>query len=181
MKRAIVLPSSLVLAALASGCAAAPESPAATTSPTPTSRVETIHVHGVRSLDDISSTTAWVSDRPAHEIGQRVYAYRLSSPAKDFDGAQAMNFAQTDSIAGAGTHHGYALRRLSNGASVTIEFEGRHAARGSEPGAADPTNGGTLRFTGGTGKYRNAHVTSTYTGVVGTREASFDCDCRIEY
>jgi len=184
MNRVVVLLSSLVLVAWSCGCVAAPK-PKATSSPatasTPATHHEILKIHGVRGLDDISKTTALVGDKPMHEIGQRIYAYRLGSPIKDFDGAQATNFTHTDSVAGAGSHHGYAIWRLPGGDSVTIEFNGRHNARGSEPGAADATNEGTLTITGGTGKYAHAHGTSRYNGVVGADQASFDCTCEIDY
>jgi hypothetical protein len=167
----------LVLVIVAACSAPAAKEPAEAS---PGHRVETITLTGTRGAVDISTSVADVGDVPHHEVAQRVYSYTVSSAdAADFDGATTTNFAQGDSINGAGTHHGYAVWKLKSGDTVTIRFDGRHQALAHD-GAEAPYEG-ELHFTGGTGKYRHIQGHAKYRGHTSAAGGSWTTTVTIEY
>lgn len=125
---------------------------------------------------DISVSTAAIEGQ--RQFSQRVYAYAISSTHADFDGASAMNYAQSDSGPREGTHRGYAVWTLKNGDTLTLKFEGRHEVPQGD-GAA--SNGGTLEFVGGTGKYRGIKGSGTYAGTGSPSEGTFKATAALTY
>lgn len=121
-----------------------------------------------RRGSDISIAIAAIDDQ--HQFSQRVYAYAISSTHADFDGATAMNYAQSDSGPRDGTHRGYAIWTLKNGDTLTMKFEGTHEI---PQGAGMAPNGGKLEFVGGTGKYRGVKGSGTYSGTGSPTEGMF--------
>ena len=141
---------------------------------------QTITLTGARGAMDISTSVADVGDVPHHEVAQRVYSYTVySADAEDFDGATSTNFAQADSINGAGTHHGYAVWKLKNGDTVTIRFDGRHEAL-ARNGAEAPYEG-EFHFTGGTGKYRHIKGHAKYRGHTSAAGGRWTATVTFEY
>lgn len=143
-------------------------------------KVETITLTGSRGAVDISSSVADVGDVPHHEVAQRVYSYTVSSAdAADFDGATTTNFAQADSIDGAGSHRGYAVWKLKSGDTVTLRFGGRHAALAHN--VSEAPFDGEFQFTGGTGKYRHIKGQAKYRGKATAAGGSWTTTVTIEY
>jgi hypothetical protein len=118
---------------------------------------------------DTARSTAAVGDRDDHELMQRVYSYDVASKDPDFDGARTENFAQTDSVAGNGSHRGYAVWHARNGDRVFVHFEGEH-----RKGDKDETDfSGHVEFTGGTGKFAHIRGHGTYRGhITPTQQSS---------
>ncbi|MEO8672383.1 MAG: hypothetical protein ABI411_13790 [Tahibacter sp.] len=175
-----------LFALLAGNPALAKKKPEAPAKP----RTVTLNLTGTRPLTDISSTVASVGDVPNHEIAQRVYSYvvltaapdsgKPAKEAKDFDGATTMNFAQSDSRNGAGTHNGYATWKLKSGDLIYVTFNGKHSARGAGQEDAAPFDG-EFEFAGGTGKYANIKGHSSYQGKVTATGSSWEAKVMFEY
>lgn len=125
---------------------------------------------------DISATTAEIDGE--HRLSQRVYAYAISSSHADFDGATAMNYAQSDTGSKQGTHRGYAVWTLKNGDTVTVKFEGRHDV---PQGAGSAPNSGRFDFVGGTGKYRAIKGSGSYSGTGSQAEGTFTSSVTLAY
>ena len=113
---------------------------------------------------DIARTVMTPGDDPKHEIVQEVHYNEITSPEPDFNGFKTMNYDQLDSVAGTGTHRGYAMWPLKNGDTVYIKFEGSHKTVTKDGGAWESSFEGKFEFVRGTGKYKNIKGAGTYKG-----------------
>src|SRR5215471_5634720 len=84
---------------------------------------------------DIARTVVTPGDVPNHEVAQYVASYEITSPEPDFNGFKTLNYSQSDSVAGTGTHRGYAMWPLKNGDTVYIKYEGTHKTITKDGGA----------------------------------------------
>ena len=134
-----------------------------------------------RPLGEISKMVFTPGDVPNHEIAQNMYSYEITSPDPDFNGFKTTNFTQSDSIAGTGTHRGYALWPLKNGDSVYVKFEGTHKTISKDGGAWETPFEGRFEFVSGTGKYKNIKGGSTYKGKTTPDGAAWEAAVDVQY
>ena len=141
-------------------------------------KAATKHVvaHTVLSGKDISRTAAAIGDDPDHELVQRVYAYTITSDDKDFDGMRSENVAQTDTLAGKGTHRGYAIWRNRQDDAIYIRFDGEHHGTG---GNAEYS--GKAEISRGTGKFAHISGTAKYHGAITPSRQTSDVELDVTY
>jgi hypothetical protein len=84
-----------------------------------------------------------------------------TSPDPDWNEVPALNYGQSDLVAGSGTVSGYAIRTHKNGDKTFYRYQGK--IRAVTEGSAKYTAGeGTVDLIGGTGKFANAKGTGTW-------------------
>jgi hypothetical protein len=133
--------------------------------------------HTALSGKDISRSVAAIGDQADHELAQRVYSYAISSDDKDFDGLRSENFAQTDTVAGKGTHRGYAIWRNKQDDTIYIRFNGEH-----HPGAGGNAEySGDAEISGGTGKFAHISGTAKYHGAITPSQQTSDVELDVTY
>jgi hypothetical protein len=132
--------------------------------------------HTLLSGKDISRTVTAIGDDADHELVQRVYSYAITSDDKDFDGMRSENFAQTDTLAGKGTHRGYAIWRSKQDDAIYIRFEGEHHGAG---GNAEYS--GKAEISRGTGKFAHISGTAKYHGAITPSQQMSDVELDVSY
>jgi hypothetical protein len=160
------------VSALLAGIMLAPASWAA-------ARHATVDLHGERQGADLSSTVAHIGDVPEHDFVQRVYNYRITSKNADFNDLMSTNFAQTETTAGTGTHRGYGIWKNAAGDTITLKFEGTHRPVPGADGQA--VYNGHFEFSGGTGKFKDIHGSSTYAGRITPTSQVWDATIDVDY
>ena len=129
----------------------------------------------------ISETVSYPGDAPNHVISQRVRRYTTTSADPDLDGTEGLLYMQTDSMAGTGSHRGYAVRTYKDGDKSFASVEGTHQIISTDGGAWELNSEGTWTVTGGTGKFENAKGSGTYTGKATPKGGSTDWEGELEY
>src|SRR5262245_46577554 len=86
--------------------------------------VKHVVAHTILSGKDVPRSVATIGDQPDHELVQRVYSYGTKSDDPDFDGMRTENVAQTDTIAGKGTHRGYSIWKNNHDDAFYVRFQG---------------------------------------------------------
>jgi hypothetical protein len=129
----------------------------------------------------ISRTVVTPGDISKHEVAQEVVSYEITSPEADFNGFKTVNYGQSDSVAGTGTHRGYATWPLKNGDTVYIKFEGSHKTVTKDGGAWESSFEGKFEFVSGTGKYKNIKGTGTYKGKGSPEGSMWDAVADMQY
>ena len=130
---------------------------------------------------DIARTVVTPGDVPNHEVAQYVASYEITSPEPDFNGFKTLNYSQSDSVAGTGTHRGYAMWPLKNGDTVYIKYEGTHKTITKDGGAWESSFEGKFEFVRGTGKYENIKGASTYKGGGSPEGSMWDAVMDVQY
>ena len=128
----------------------------------------------------ISKTVVEIGDAPNHQVIQQVRKDKTTSPDADFDGTEVMYYTQEDTVAGTGTHRGYAVRTFKNGDSSIVFGEGTSQAKSTESGSWEMTLEGTWQLRGATGKYQNYKGSGTYQGKMTPEGGSVDWEGEIE-
>src|SRR5262249_55027184 len=127
--------------------------------------------------EDTSRATAAVGDQAGHEFMQRGFFYQIKSDDKDFNSIRTENFAQTDSIAGKGTHRGYAVWKTPRGEEIYVHFEGEH-----HPVDRENTDfSGKVDVRGGTGKFAHITGSGTYRGHITPSEQTSEATIEVSY
>jgi hypothetical protein len=129
----------------------------------------------------VSETMSYPGDVPNHEISQRVRRYTTTSTEPDLDGTEGLLYMQADSMAGTGSHRGYAVRTYKDGDKSFASVEGTHKMTSTDGGSWELTLEGTWKVTGGTGRFENAKGSGTYNGEIIPKGGGTDWKGEIEY
>lgn len=112
----------------------------------------------------LSTSMLTPGDRSGHQMVQFVRLDTMSSANPDFN-FQCTLFEQDDHVALTGTHHGSTDCVHKNGDRAFFSFEGKHKAITKPDGTwLEEVFDGTLRWTGGTGRFQNIKGQGTYKG-----------------
>lgn len=109
----------------------------------------------------LSRTSASPGDRPDHEIIQATRQDMTTSPDPDWNEVPALNYGQSDLVAGNGNVSGYAIRTHKNGDKSFYSYQGKLKVV-TEDGAKYTVGEGTVNLIGGTGKFANAKGSGTW-------------------
>ena len=113
----------------------------------------------------ISQTVINVTDRPDHQLAQRVIMINTKeSTDPDFQNLVVTGYEQSDSVKGSGSHKGYRIQRHENGDKSYVQYEGTHTLDVKKVGAHELSFNGTWQATGGKGKFANITGSGTYKG-----------------
>lgn len=109
-------------------------------------------------------TATMLSDVPGHEVGQelQISDIKFSSPAfkvKDEWAYNNFNF-----VNGSGPHRGMWIDTHEDGAQTFGTYEGTQKTVVNSDGSWEATWEGTYKYTGGSGKFKNAKGGGTYKG-----------------
>jgi hypothetical protein len=134
-----------------------------------------------KAKQTISSTTLYPANVPNHEIVQSVVVRTVTSSDPDFNGMEVIVYGQMDSVAGNGSHRGYATLRDKNGNEVYTKYEGTHKTMAKEGGTWERTSEGKSQVTGGTGKFKNIKGNTTYKCKFTAEGGGCDTEYEVEY
>ena len=128
-----------------------------------------------------SKTTVYLEDKPKHELTQNVSFRALTSTNPDFNNLEVINYGQSDSIAGSGTHKGYSFYYHKNGDKSFVKFEGTHKTSFKEDKSWETNAEGKLEFVGGTGMFSNIKGGGAYTCYYTAGGGGCKADAEAEY
>jgi hypothetical protein len=121
-------------------------------------------------------------DDPKHElVALMIRRDTATSSEPDWNETEEIAYEQNDSVAGTGTHRGYAIRLLKNGDTTYGPYEGTHKTTVKEDGSSETTWEGTWKVTGLTGKFKNIKGGGTYRGKATAEGASTEWEGEVEY
>jgi hypothetical protein len=121
-------------------------------------------------------------DDPKHElVVLMIRRDTATSSEPDWNETEEIAYEQNDSVAGTGTHRGYAIRLLKNGDTTYGPYERTHKTTVKEDGSSETTWEGTWKVTGGTGKFKNIKGGGTYRGKATAEGASTEWEGEVEY
>ena len=129
----------------------------------------------------ISHTVVSPGDDPKHELTLTIRRDTTTSSDPDHNETEVMQYEQSDSVAGTGTHRGYFRRLFKNGDTDYGPIEGTHKTTVKEDGSFETTWEGTWKVTGGTGKFKNIKGSGTYRGKATAQGASTEWEGEVEY
>ena len=133
-----------------------------------------------KSKKETSREVIKPGDRPDREFVQYVRVDALSSKNPEFDGTEQTVYAHTDTIAGTGTHSGYAMTVLKSGEKLWSRFEGLGypVAHGD---SMEVRFYGVFYFIAGTGKYKAIRGSGHYEGSVTAAGVTQETVCSASY
>jgi hypothetical protein len=112
----------------------------------------------------ISRTVVSPGDDPKHEWVMQISRNTTTSSDPDHNGTELMDYGQSDSVAGTGTHRSFFRRLFKNGDTYSGTSEGTHKTTVKEDGSRETTWEGTWKVNGGSGKFKNSKGDGTYRG-----------------
>ena len=128
----------------------------------------------------ISQTVSYPGDDPRHMIVQTVREEKLTSSDADWNDLDVLMIEQADRLAGSGAHKGYLTITHKNGDETYIRFEG--ANKMDKDGKDwEVSSEGKLQITGGTGKFKDAKGTGSYTGKATAKGSVVNWEVDAEY
>ena len=132
-------------------------------------------------IENKSSTTIYLEDKPKHLLTQRVQLRKLTSSNPDFNDIDIMNYDQADSIAGSGSHRGYSFYYHKNGDKSFLKWEGTHKTTLKEDESWETNAEGYIEFVGGTGMYNNIKGGGQYTCLFTANGGGCEAKVEAEY
>lgn len=133
----------------------------------------------------ISRNEIYPEDVPEHQIAQFLSKVSGTSSGPDLDpdceSWEGLDYGQSDSIAGNGSHRGYSVNTYKNGDKTYGKWEGTHQTIIKEGGAWELNYEGKHQYTGGTGKFRNIKGGGAYKGRITAEEQTEEGDFEEEY
>lgn len=129
----------------------------------------------------ISRNDVYPEDVPEHQISQTVRKASLTSSDPFFGSSENLDYGQSDSIAGNGSHKGYSVNTFKNGDKAYCKWEGTHKTIVKEGGAWETNYEGEYQYTGGTGKFKNIKGGGAYKGRITAKEHTEEGDFEGEY
>ena len=130
----------------------------------------------------ISRTVVFPLEDPKHELATMVRRDTTTSSDPDHNETEVMQYEQSDSVAGTGTHRGYFRRLHENGDIDYGSYEGTHKTSFKEDGSWEATTWeGTWKSLGGTGKFKDIKGGGTYRGKATAEGAATEFEGEVEY
>ena len=138
-----------------------------------------------RKATTISRNEIYPEGVPEHMIAQFVRKASGTSSGPDLDpdfrSFEQMEYGQSDSIAGNGSHRGYSVDTYKNGDKTYQKYEGTHKTIVKEGGAWELNYEGKFQYTGGTGTFKNIKGGGAYKGRVTAEEQTDEGTFESEY
>ena len=114
-------------------------------------------------------------------IGQEVRLDTQTSSDPNFNDIEVMVSNSGDTVAGTGTHHGYVVSYLRNGDVIYDRYEGTHRIIAKDGGTWEGVAEGRRQLLGGTGKFKEAKGSYTYTAKFSPAGLSYELNGEVEY
>ena len=134
-----------------------------------------------KPIANISKTTIYLEDKPKHELTQDVSLRTLTSSNPDFNNMEVMNYGQSDSIAGTGSHRGYSFYYNKNGDKAYTKWEGTHKTTLKEDKSWETNVGGNIEFVGGKGMFNDIKGGGTYKCNFSAKGGGCEAEVEAEY
>jgi hypothetical protein len=112
----------------------------------------------------VSQAILLPSDAPKHEVTlvNRVQTWNSADP--DWNNVAVTQFVFADYIGGTGYHRGYNVNVHPGGDRTFLSYEGRTTRTTNPDGSWEAKFEGTMRFTGGTGRFQGITGDGAYVG-----------------
>ena len=129
----------------------------------------------------ITTQDVYIEDVPGHQFRQymRMTSFNFSDP--DFGSAESLEFGQSDSIKGKGSHRGYSNNNFKSGDKTYNKWEGTHETIVKEGGVWEVSYEGKFDITAGTGKFKNLKGGGTYKGTWTAKGITEEGEFEAEY
>jgi hypothetical protein len=134
-----------------------------------------------RILQNISRDVVYPNDVPKHQISQYVRITSITYSDPDMEPSENIEYGQSDSVAGNGSHRGYSVNTHKNGDKAYNKWEGSHKTIVKEDGEWEMNYDGKFQFTGGTGKFKNVKGGGVYKGTITAKEHTEEGEFEAEY
>jgi hypothetical protein len=134
-------------------------------------------VYTTKSAPAASRTVISPGDHPEHRLIQQEQTNMTTSDEPDWNAAPVTVYSNSDVTAGNGNTSGYATRLHKNGDQTFYKFQG--TAKSS--GAGQGTGEGKVELIGGTGKFKNAKGTGTYSSKTSDGSTVTTVTMEVEY
>ena len=128
-----------------------------------------------------SNEIVYLEDKPRHELTQTVSERNMTSTNPDFNDMEVINYSQSDSIAGTGTHRGYSFYYHKKGDKAFTKWEGTHKTSIKEDKSWETIIEGKIEFIGGTGMFENIEGGGTYNCSATAKGGTCDAELEAEY
>lgn len=129
----------------------------------------------------ISRNDVYPEDVPEHQISQHVRKASITFSDPDFGSSEDLEYGQSDTIAGNGSHRGYSVNTYKNGDKTYDKWEGTHKTIVKEGGAWETNVEGKFQYTGGTGKFKNIKGGGAYKGTITAKGENQEGEFEAEY
>ena len=128
-----------------------------------------------------SNDIVFLEDKPRHELTQTVVERNMTSTNPDFNDMEVINYSQSDSIAGTGTHRGYSFYYHKKGDKAFTKWESTHKTKIKEDKSWETNIEGKIEFVGGTGMFENIKGGGTYNCSATAKGGTCDAELEAEY
>ena len=128
-----------------------------------------------------SNDIVFLEDKPRHELTQTVSERNMTSTNPDFNEMEVINYSQSDSIAGTGTHRGYSFYYHKKGDKAFTKWEGTHKTTIQDDKSWETIVEGNIEFVGGTGMFENIKGGGTYNCSATAKGQTCDAELEAEY
>ena len=132
-------------------------------------------------MEHITNQDLFLGDVPEHELRQfmRITSNKYSDP--DFESSENLDYGQSDSIAGKGSHRGYSDQAYKSGDKTYIKWEGKHKTIVKEGGVWEVNYEGKFTYNGGTGKFKDITGGGGYKGTWTAEGITEEGEFEVEY
>ena len=129
----------------------------------------------------ISISDVFIGDVPGHRFRQYMRISSYNNPDPDFGSSESLEYGQSDSIEGKGSHRGYSdITNNKSGDKKYIKWEGTHETI-VEEGVWEVNYEGNFTYTGGTGKFENIKGGGGYKGTWTAKGITEEGEYEVEY
>jgi hypothetical protein len=130
---------------------------------------------------EISRENIYPGDVPKHQFSQFVRISSFTNSDPDFGSSESLEYGQSDSVAGNGSHRGYSVGNYKNEDKTYAKWEGTHKTTVKEGGVWEVIFEGKFQFTGGTGKFKNIKGGGVYKGKITAKGLTEEGEFEVEY
>jgi len=133
-----------------------------------------------KDFQRLSETTANVPDRPGHTFKQVTVVWKSVSSNPKFGEAWANAVAQQDNFGADINERGYGTNHYQDGDVSYFSFESALKTTRKDGGDFDTVGQGKFTFLGGTGKFKNAKGSGSYTCKFSPKGGQCDYEAEVE-